>query len=118
MVVFTRRDQSQLTILLGAKTDRGDVRAQVIDGTDELQHKVADVLRLQRALADTNGLVEVAITAQLQDHVLVVLVLEVVDQVDNVRVSTQAGVDLELAVLVQNCRSMRNVPTTLTATSD
>ncbi|KAF2996755.1 hypothetical protein E8E14_002219 [Neopestalotiopsis sp. 37M] len=35
VVVFTRRDQSQLTILLGAKTDRGDVRAQVIDGTDE-----------------------------------------------------------------------------------
>jgi hypothetical protein len=63
---------------------------------DELQHEVTDVLSLQRALAEADGFIEVAIRAKLENKVDVVLRLERLEQVHNVGVRGNAEVDVKL----------------------
>jgi hypothetical protein len=54
------------------------------------------VLSLERTLANTNGLVQVAIGAELEDQVDVVLGLKRLKHVDNVGVLTKVEVNAKL----------------------
>lgn len=76
------------------------VAVEVLDAIDQLQHEVADVLGLERALFGADGFVEVAIAAEFDDNVLVVLGLERVNQIDDVLVVRKLGVDLQLLGVV------------------
>jgi hypothetical protein len=58
------------------------------------------VLSLERTLADTDGFVKVAIAAEFDHNVLVVLSLEGVYQVDDVVVVRELRVDLQLLRVV------------------
>jgi len=68
----------------------------MLNGIDQLKHKLADVLGLQRAFVKADGFIEVTIGAKLEDKVDVVLGLEGLKQVDNVGVRANAEVDSEL----------------------
>ena len=67
-----------------------------LDSTDKLHHEVSHVLSLERTLANTNGLVQVAIGAELEDQVDVVLGLKRLKHVDNVGVLTKVEVNAKL----------------------
>ena len=76
------------------------IGVEVFNAIDQLQHEVADVLGLERALFGADGFVEVAIAAQFDDNVLVVLGLESVNQIDDVLVVRKLAVDLQLLRVV------------------
>ena len=67
-----------------------------LDSADQLEHEIAHMLRLERALAEANGFIEVAIRAELEHKVDVVGALEGLEAVDNVRVRADAEVDAQL----------------------
>jgi len=67
-----------------------------LDGTNKLHHEVAHMLSLQRTLVIADGLVKVTVGAVLQDKVDVVLRLERLKHIDNIRVLAKAKVDTKL----------------------
>lgn len=66
-----------------------------LNSGDQLEHELTDMLRFQGATAETNGFVEVAIRAKLEDKVEMVLTLEGVKQVDDVRVGVESAMNGE-----------------------
>jgi len=65
----------------------------VLDSIDKLEHALTNVFRLTGSSAHTDGLVEVAIRTVLQDKVDVMFRLEMVDEVDNVRMVADPTMD-------------------------
>jgi hypothetical protein len=80
-----------------------------LDSTDKLHHEVSHVLSLERTLANTNGLVQIAIGAELEDQVDVVLGLKRLKHVDNVGVLTKVEVNAKLLGALINSESRRAV---------
>jgi hypothetical protein len=80
-----------------------------LNSVDKLHHEVADVLSLKGTLANTDGLVKVAIGAELKDQVDVVLGLEGLEQVDDIGMVTKVEVDTKLLGTLIDCESGRAV---------
>jgi hypothetical protein len=72
----------------------------VDDGIDKLQHEAPHVFRLEGAMANSDGFVEIATRAKLQDEIHVGVRLIRVQKVDDVRMRAQASVQDELLRLV------------------
>ena len=67
----------------------------MFDGIDKLEHALANVFGLARSATDTDGFVEVAIGTILEDKVDVVFGLEVMDEVNDVRMISDPAMDCE-----------------------
>jgi hypothetical protein len=64
----------------------------VLHSVNELEHKGADMLRLQGSLLHLYGLEQIPVGTEFQDEVDVALRLEVADKVDNIRMGPEAFV--------------------------
>lgn len=80
-----------------------------LNGTDQLHHEVANVLRLQGTLIEADGLVKVAIGAILQHEVDVVVGLPGLNEINNVGVVAKTKVDTKLLRTFINGKGSRAV---------
>lgn len=77
-------------------------RVHVLEGIDKLKHEGPNVLGRNGGGALADGFIEVSFRAELKDEEVVVLVFEVIEQVDDVRVRAELGVEKEFLVELIN----------------
>ena len=68
----------------------------VFDSADELEHEASNMVGLERAVVQADSFVEITLRAILKHQVSVSIGLEVMDQIDEVRMMLQDIVTLEL----------------------
>lgn len=75
----------------------------MLNSTDELEHGLTHVIGLTRSATSADSFVEVAIGTVLEDEVDVVFGLEVMDEIDDIRMIANAAMDGEfLGAVVDN----------------
>src|ERR1700753_2880620 len=81
----------------------------VLDGIDQLQHKVTDIVRLFGATARADSLIKITHSAVLESEINVRISFERSDEIDNIRVRAQHLVRCELlrAVINKYARAWR-----------